>query len=74
MDELPLGDGIEYVCEDGNTTSKYTNYFELTYVDMEDLNKKYDRLTEIAAVLDKKSKGFEVPFHFGKYQRCAAFL
>lgn len=64
MDELPLGDGIEYVCENGNTTGKYANYFELTYVDMEDLNKKYDRLTEIAAVLDKKSKGFEVPYHF----------
>ena len=64
IDDLPLGDGIEYICEDGNTNWEKANYFELTYVDMEDLDEKYERLTKIASVLDKKSKGFEVPYHF----------
>ena len=47
IDELDLGDGIEFVCEEGNTFYDYDNYFTVTYSDYDDLLEKYERVTKM---------------------------
>lgn len=64
IDELDLGDGIEFVCEEGNTFYDYDNYFTVYYSDYDDLLEKYERITKNAGILDSYSKDFKIRYFF----------
>ena len=64
LDELDLGDGIEFVNENGYTFSDYDNYFSVYYSDYDDFVKKYERVTDNARLLDSYSSGLKIRYHF----------